>query len=253
MSDVMVVDAYAHSGLTKYRPIPDLIASMKAASVSRTVLVQHLGEYDNSYLASAMAEHPGVFAAVALVDPFQDDWRARLDEVVSLGFRGLRFVAGWLQQRMDVALRAADAGLNIVIYVPDDMHGNAPLVRQLAQKAKGRSVIVAHLGAPRLGTHCVVAGSELLDLAEEANIFTTLSGLSMYEPHPHQKMAELVKRAVEAFPGRIMWGSNFPVVLDKEGYADDLGMVLEGRWGVASSAVADVTGECALRLWFGVG
>lgn len=254
MKAEIVIDGYAHSGLKKFLPIPDLLAAMEAASVSRAVLVQYLGEYDNSYLAQAMVEHPGRFAGVGLVDPFSDDWPARLAEVVSAGFRGLRFPMEWLPTKMEVALAACAAGLNIVVYVPKDMAAAVPVLRQLARGAGDRKIVVSHLGAPRVSGTELAEGLELLELAEELNVLTTLSGFSMYSAHPHEELGVLVTRAIELFgPSRVMWGSNFPVVLDRESYGDDLALVREGRWGLGGAAIAEVLCGTASRLWFDAG
>ena len=65
----MTVDGYSHCGVSKYRPVEDVLAVMRGAGVERAVLCQHLGEYDNSYLAGVVSRHPQTFAAVCLVDP----------------------------------------------------------------------------------------------------------------------------------------------------------------------------------------
>jgi hypothetical protein len=64
----MIIDAYAHCGISKYLPLPDVLAVMEKADVQRTVLCQHLGEYDNRYLAGVVTQHRDRFAAVCLVD-----------------------------------------------------------------------------------------------------------------------------------------------------------------------------------------
>ena len=43
------------------------------AGVDRAVLCQHLGEYDNSYLAQVVGSRPEQFAAVLLVNPAEPD------------------------------------------------------------------------------------------------------------------------------------------------------------------------------------
>jgi L-fuconolactonase len=152
---------------------------------------------------------------------------------------------------MHVALAAAEAGLNLMIYLPDDMLGGVPLIRRLARDASDRSVVVSHLGAPRVSASTLVEGLELLDLATEPNILVTLSGLSMYTPHPHLEMTGLVTAAIEQFgSGRVMWGSNFPVCVEAESYGHDLALILEGQWGLDDSAIADIIGGSASRVWF---
>ena len=251
MEGPTVIDGYAHSGLTKYRPIPELLEAMKASTVSRVVLVQHLDEYDNAYLASAIGRDPGRFAGVALIDPFASDWPWRIEEVVALGFRGLRFRVDWLRTRMNVAVAAAAAGLKLMIYVAEDMGGGVRPIRDLAQEASESTVVVAHLGAPRVRGQGSVEGYELLDLAAEANVWATLSGLAMFAPHPHSELSPFITRVIEAFGSRrLMWGSNFPVGLAAEPYDHDLELIRKRPWGLQEHAVADIVGRSAARLWF---
>ncbi len=251
MTGEPVVDGYAHCGLSKFLPVADLVAAMRLAPVSRALVVQHFGEYDNYYLASIIWQDPGTFAGIALIDPFGDDWQDRIADVVTLGFRGLRFNVEWLRTKMHVALAAASSGLSLMIYVPESMSGAVPLIRDLARRAPDRAVVVSHLGAPRVNGSTLTEGMELLELAGEPNVSTTLSGLGMYVAHPHCELTGLVTAVVGEFgPRRVMWGSNFPVGLDAEGYGDDLDMILEGRWDLDSSAIAGIVGGTAARLWF---
>jgi L-fuconolactonase len=229
-----------------------LLEAMQAARVAKVVLVQHLGEYDNAYLAGAIRSDPGRYAGVALIDPFVPDWRAQLAEVATAGFGGLRFPVEWLRTRMDVAVAAAAAGLKPVIYVADDMASAVHLIRRLAQAIADSTVVVAHLGAPRVHADGAVDGRELLDLATERNVWVTLSGLSMFAPHPHSELALLITEVIEAFGSRrVMWGSNYPVGLATEGYDDDLALILDRPWGLHERDVADIVGGSAGRLWFG--
>ncbi|HUE16056.1 MAG TPA: hypothetical protein VMR25_17935, partial [Planctomycetaceae bacterium] len=59
-----IVDAYAHCGLSKYEPIEKVREVMAAAGVSRAVLVQHLGEFDNSYIGPVVQSDPQHLAGV---------------------------------------------------------------------------------------------------------------------------------------------------------------------------------------------
>lgn len=251
MSGAAVVDGYAHCSLARYRPVDDLLEEMGRAGVSKAILVQALGDYDNRYIAEAVRQSPSAFAGVALIDPFDRAWATRLSEVERLGFRGLRFRAEWLVDRMLVALAAAWAGMSIIVYVGDDMARAVDPVRRLAREAPATPVVVSHLGAPRVRSPGRLDGSEIAELARESNVWATLSGLSMFAPHPHAMIAPAIAKAVQAFgPERLMWGSNFPVGLDVEPYGWDLELIRAGAWGLAGRGVSDVVGGSAARLWF---
>ncbi len=245
-----IVDGYAHAGMAKYRPIPELLTAMRASDVSRAVLVQHLKEYDNAYIGGAIRRDPDRFAGVALVDPFCHDWQARLAAVVALGFRGLRFRAEWLRAGMEVAIAAGGAGLHLVLYVTEMVEA-VGAIRRLAEVSTG-IVVVAHLGAPRIRPDDSVDAGGLLDLASHSNVWTTLSGLSMSTAHPHVEMDGFIGQVVDRFGSeRIMWGSNFPVGLPEEPYGADMALVRSDAWGLTDAGAADVLGRSAGRLWFG--
>src|SRR5262249_45564233 len=115
-----IVDAYAHCGISKYLPVADVLAAMEAADVEKAVLCQHLGEYDNSYLAEVVNRYPGRFAAVCLVNPDQPDATERLRAWHATGsFRGVRALAEWLPRNPDLFLQAAELGMNLVVYAPE--------------------------------------------------------------------------------------------------------------------------------------
>ena len=80
-----MIDAYCHCGISKYLPLEDVLAATDHAGMARAVLVQHIGEYDNRYLAELTAAHPGRFAAVGLVDPAPRDWPQTLVKLNEMG------------------------------------------------------------------------------------------------------------------------------------------------------------------------
>ena len=69
----MIVDGYAHCGISKYQPVEVVLETMAQAGVDRAVLCQHLGEVDSSYLAQVVGNRPEQFAAVFLVNPAEPE------------------------------------------------------------------------------------------------------------------------------------------------------------------------------------
>ena len=64
----MIIDTHCHAGENWFEPVELLLRQMELNGVSRAVLVQHGGFYDNNYLLDAAAKHPGRFSIVVLVD-----------------------------------------------------------------------------------------------------------------------------------------------------------------------------------------
>jgi L-fuconolactonase len=248
-----IVDAYAHCGLSKYEPIERVRAVMAAGGVSRAVLVQHLGEFDNSYIGSVVAADPEHFAGVLLVDHGADHVAEVLGEWVASGhFQGLRLTADALVANPELFALAGNLGLVIVLYAP---RGIRPILSQLRtelQSAPFSRLVVTHLGNPSLtGSKLGDPARDVLELAQFSNVYLQLSGMKMFCPYPHEPVYPLVAEALNAFgANRILWGSNYPVVGTQQDCVDDQRLLLDGRLPVPREAIAKVAGENAKRLWF---
>ena len=247
----MLIDGYSHCGITKYRPVEDVRAVMGGAGVSRTVLCQHLGEYDNSYLAGVVTRDPQTFAAVCLVDPSGPTAVADLEDWHATGaFRGVRLYAGWLDDYADVWARAVELGLTLVIYASEGAAFAAPPVVRFMTAHPDARLVMTHLGNPQLRDGHP-AETELLSLAEFAGVYVQLSGLSMFCEFPHRELNDLVRATVSEFGAeRIYWGSNYPVCGGTAEYQRDLQHVLDGTWGLSADQIQAITGGTAERLWF---
>jgi predicted TIM-barrel fold metal-dependent hydrolase len=248
-----MIDAYTHCGTSKFLPIETVRSRMDGAGVARAVLCQHLGEYDNSYIESAVRAEPDRFTGVALVDGRDSGWRQALAAVAGSGaFRGLRIVDDQLAGSPALGEEAASLGLVIVVYAPAGIARALPPIRRLLVACPDVTVEITHLGNPRLERGSVVSGLELLELADEPGVVVTLSGLSMFCEHPYDELGGFVAATIDAFgPERVLWGSNFPVGGDDQAsYESGLDGILSGAWGLEERAVELITGDNARRIWF---
>ena len=249
----MSVDAYAHCGREKFLPVESLEAVMDAAAVSCAVLCQHLGQFDNSYIAAQIERRPDRFAGVALVDHTQPDWRERLPAIASQGFRGVRLTTMALLECPELAGGAASRGLIPLIYAPEGIEPIVPLLLELAREQPQTPIVISHLGNPTVAEHGT-AGDEVLLLADARNVSVQLSGLGMFCPFPYTPLDGLIAGVIGAFgPERVLWGSNYPVC--GEGAADygrDLDLVAGGlaRWGIEPAAATAICDTTARRIWF---
>ena len=247
-----MIDGYSHCGISKYLPVEDVLETMQVAGVERAVLCQHLGEYDNSYLESVVAEHPDLFRAVCLVDPAGPEWRRALRGVTVEGrFEGLRVVAATFHDNPALCAEALALRLTLVVWAEHGVADVVAAIRRLHTDHPDGRIVITHLGAPRVENDIVVAGWELLELAAQPGVFVTLSGQSMFCEYPYGELDEFVVRVIDAFgPDRVMWGSNYPVCGDSEAYRRDLALLTSGSWGLGPDEVGQIAGETAARLWF---
>lgn len=248
-----IIDGYTHCGLSKYEPIERVAEVMASANVSRAVLVQHLGEFDNSYLARIAAAEPQRFAAVCLIDHQPDDCIATLNRWANTGcIKGIRLSTDALAARPALADAAVDLDLIIVLYVPDGVPPAASLLSDLFQRRPDARLVVSHLGKPDpTDSPRFAKWGDTLRLAEHPGVYLQLSGMKMLCPWPHEPLYPLIEQAVERFgAARIYWGSNFPVVGDATDYMNDLSLVLDGKLPIASADIAAIVGQNAKRLWF---
>jgi len=248
-----IVDAYAHCGLSKYEPIEKVRAVMAAAGVARAVLVQHLGEFDNSYIGSVVEADPQHFAGVLLVDHRAANAVDTLEHGMASGhFQGIRLTAEAISQSPALLSTAANLGLVVVLYAPDGIRPILQPLEKELQLAPFMRLVVTHLGNPTLEKGDIAESArEVFRLAKFANVYLQLSGMKMFCPFPHEALYPLIADALTHFtPGRILWGSNYPVVGSQADYLADLRLLLDGRLPVPPEAIPKIAGENAQRLWF---
>lgn len=249
----MLVDAYTHCGLEKFQPLPAVAAAMAAAGVTRAVLVQHLGQYDNSYIRDCVAAAPDRYAGVGMVDPADPDAEATLDAVLAEGIlTGIRMTGEMVAADPERAASVVRRGLHCVLYCPDGVAAVADILRRVAAEAVGTArIIVCHLGSPVVSEGRCQRGEDLLALADVERILVTLSGAGMACPYPHAPLREHVGALVAHFGAdRIMWGSNFPVCGGVSEYVADLDLLRADSWGLGPAVLPALTGATAARVWF---
>jgi len=248
-----IIDAYSHCGLRKYQPIEDVRRVMEAAGVTRAVLVQHLGEFDNSYIGAIAAAEPERFAGVCLVDHESPDAVGELCRLAASGrFRGVRLAAAACVAVPEIPRAAAELGLVIVLYTPDGIGASAGWLAGFLEESPGARVVLTHLGNPDLsGTGAEGHREALRRLAAHAGVHFQVSGMKMFCSYPHTPLHGLIVFAFEHFGAdRLLWGSNYPVVGGEEDYLCDLRLLIDGGLPLPREAIPAVASGNARRLWF---
>ncbi len=246
----MIIDSHLHVWSDSNEPYPFhktprrpgsvelLIDTMNEAGVDKAVIVQPSNYlYDNRYVAESMRRYPGRFAGVALVDPHAVDAPDQLERLVREdGFGGMRLhLAGEADPRVLAApkqdplwQRSQELGTCFIVLGPP---GALPALEPIIARFPGVPVVIDHLGKvavdeptprPHLGN--------VLRLSQYPNVYVKVSNMNgmSKEPYPHKDTFDIVRRVYDAFgPRRLMWGTDFPYVLDSCGYAPALNLVKE--------------------------
>jgi L-fuconolactonase len=248
----VTIDGYSHCGISKYLPVDAVLRVMEQAGVERAVLVQHLGEFDNGYIETCVAEHPGRFAAVGLVDHRGADWQDTLDRIAeSRRLRGIRIPQEALTENPAFCAGVMARSLVALFDLPDGVGRVTSRLRALAREHPDVPVVISHLGYPEVGDGRIVRGGEIAELAAEPSIAVLLSGQSQFCAYPYVPLSDLRDAVIGAFgPERVMWGSNYPYLTDDDDYARDLALTASLASLSEPAAAASVLGGTAQRVFF---
>ena len=203
-----IVDSHCHASPVWYEPVESLLHQMDRNGVECAVLIQIRGQADNTYQEECVRRYPDRLVSVVVVDTARADASVQLQRLVERGARGLRLWADSRSPGGDPLLiwrKAAELGL------PDSCGGTAAqfasdAFAELVGSLPDLRIVVEHLGSVNNPTEEVAP----LDLRRKVFGFV--------EPIP-----PLLDLAWEAFgPRRLMWGSDYPPVSNREGYANAL-------------------------------
>lgn len=247
------VDAYVHCGLSKYKPLPEVERAMRLARVDRAVLVQHLGEFDNTYIQKAVTKNPEKFAGVFLVDYTQDSIYNELRRWANTGrFRGVRFLLESLELNPLLWQEAVNLNLNIIVYEPEGIAKGFNLLKNFLKKNPTATMILSHLGVPNLKTDPeFIQHGSLYQLSEYQNVYFQVSGMHMFCPYPYNLLWPVIKQGLDSFGAeRMLWGSNYPVLGNDEDYVREVELIRSGGLPIPKSEIHRVMNGTAVEVWF---
>ncbi|MEX1252694.1 MAG: amidohydrolase family protein [Hyphomonas sp.] len=239
------VDAHCHvfgpkaqfpfSPKAKYHPEDagpdDLFALRDQLGFTRNVIVQaSCHGTDNRATLHAIAKSQGRARGIAVVDPDITD--ADLDELNAAGIRGIRF--NFLKRLVDdapkdqflvLAERVRRLDWHVVIYFEAELLSELTPFMEAIQTV----IVIDHMGRPD-----VSEGPDGPDmrafrdfLGNHPNVWTKVScaeRLSKQGP-PFNDFVAAVSPLVEAFPDRVLWGSDWPHPNMQDAIPDDGALV----------------------------
>ncbi len=247
-----ITDAYAHCGMRRYKPLAELKRVADRYGVARTVLVEHMGEFDNSYIGAIVHEQPDRFSGVFLVEMDAPDASATIANWASTGnFRGIRMLAPSILSHLALWEYAAELGLHFVVSGPFPAE-QAVAIGRFAETHPKNMLQLTHLGSPDVADSPGFASlAPLLGLSSAKNVHVQVSGMHQLSKAPYADLVPAISRVYEAFGReRVLYGSNFPVMVEDSVYGLEIALLQAGKLGIPTDAIPAVMDGNARRLWF---
>jgi L-fuconolactonase len=239
----VIVDSHCHTSLSWFEPVETLLFQMDRNGVDQAVLTQLFGQYDPSYQRDCARRFPGRFASVVAVDTTQEDASAKLTRAVEEGASGVRLNPAVRSPGEDpLAIWREAARLGIAVScVGGSAQFAAPEFEALVTVLPDLTFVIEHLGGAGNASATDDERARVLALASHANVYMKFGGVGevgtwrqekdRYAPRPGETvpfpyetpLPPYMEQAYAAFgPERLMWGSDFPPVAFREGYANAL-------------------------------
>ncbi len=253
---MFIVDTHCHVSPCWYEPVESLVDQMDRNHVDQAVLIQMLGQYDNEYQFECERRYPGRFASVVLVDTAEPDAPRRLEDLAAQGAKGIRLRP---DDPLTIWHKVAELGL-VVSCVGTPLAFASPTFARVLDSFPRLAVIIEHLGGI---TTCDEASTEavrdeVFALGRFPNAYMKIHGLGeicrrkvpVVSPFPFDPDGlPLLNRACDAFAGRVMWGSDFPPVSFREGYANALHLPMSELESRPHAERTEIFGGLAARMF----
>lgn len=261
---MILVDGHCHASPVWYEPVETLLYEMDRNDVAQAVLVQILGQYDNSYQQECLHRYPGRFASVVAVDAVRPDACRQLAELAAQGANGVRLRPGTRSPGDDplaIWHTAQSQRLAVSCVGTSDAFASREFF-ELAAALPELPIVLEHLGGtsrPDVDAARAATRRRVLDLAELPNIYLKVPGLGELAARmeslpadgtPLDRNPAILREALERFGSdRLLWGSDFPPVAAREGYANALHWAREAFADLPSRERAQIFGGTARRVF----
>ena len=235
-----------------------LLELMKNNGVARTVLIQYIGyRWDNSFVLDTLKRYPGMFQAVARVDPNDSASPDHLSKLTEQGFRGVRISPSgdasgdWIRGPLMPPLwkRCQELKVPMTVLAPI---GRMTDVAALMEKMPDLLLVIDHMADCAIDHPAEL--EKLLALKRFPNVFVKIShawSISR-QPYPWTDAQDYVKRVHDAFgPRRIMWATDWPIVENTTGatYAHALSLVRDEMKFLNAEDKSWILSKTIERVW----
>ncbi|KVI05691.1 Amidohydrolase 2 [Cynara cardunculus var. scolymus] len=261
-------------------PVP-IRASQMAATTTTTnkIIDSHLHVWASPqqmiimFVDSVLKKHPSKFVGCCLANPAQDATGLHQLEHLILedGYRAVRFnpylwPSGQLMtNEIGKAMfwKAGELGVPVGIMCMKGLNLHISEIEKLCTEFPKTTLVLDHLGFCKPPTSALfLLPSPLLFLLEHhlislaVLVYVKFSGLFRVSrnPFPYQDLCPLLSQLVSSFgANRLMWGSDFPFVVQECGYkqAKEAVYVIANQLPLSSSDLEWIMGKTAMQLFQG--
>ena len=229
-----IIDSHCHAGLSWFEPVEMLITQMDLNNVDKGVLIQHRGVYDNAYLFDCADRFPGRFYVVVLVEVKNNKATNHLQKLADAGAHGVRMQPADRSDDPDpLAIWRKAQSLRLPVSTLGTLDQFASSwFEEMVKELNELTIVIEHMAG--VGYEIEEPYSDfmrVLNLSKYPNVYLKIGGLGEFIQRPHtlsdrfmmDDPTPLLKLALDAFGHeRVMWGSDFPPVSNREGYHNAL-------------------------------
>jgi predicted TIM-barrel fold metal-dependent hydrolase len=238
-----------------------LFAHCKPEGVTRIVLIQmSYYRFDNRYMLKAMADHPGTFGGVAIVDETQPDVVDKMKALAKQGVRGFRIYAGeknlqqWLASD-GMATMWKTAAKNGLAICPLINPVTLPLIDDMCERYPDTRVVIDHFA--RLGMKAPPTAHEvkaLTALSRHEHTFVKTSAFYALgnKAAPYTDLGLMIRACRDTFGAdRLMWASDCPFQVDPgHNYKDSIALIRDRLDFLSASDKTAMLRTTAERVFF---
>jgi L-fuconolactonase len=255
-----IVDAHCHASPVWFEPVETLLFQMDRIGIAQSVLMPLLGQYDHSYQQACVRAHPDRLIWVGAIDPLGGPASTQIRLQMDDGVSGFRLPADSALGDRDIEIWHAVSAAELPIScIGSAAQFASPAFSLKLASAHQVPIVLEHLGGlgrPDFNASVVSPGS-VFALARHAQVYLKVPGFGQlakrtaFINHPPigPEAAEMLQQAILNFGGRLMWGSDFPPVATREGYANALEWPLNECSNLGESEKTQLFGGCAASVF----
>ncbi|KAD2804039.1 hypothetical protein E3N88_37416 [Mikania micrantha] len=246
-----------------------LVWCMEEAAVDGALIVQPINhKFDHSYVTSVLKKHPSKFVGCCLANPAEDGSGVQQLEhlVLEDGYRAVRFnpylwpSGQQMTNEIGKAMfsKAGELGVPVGFICMKGLNLHISEIKKLCSEFPKTVVLLDHLAfcKPPTDDEAAKTFSELLGLSRFPQVYVKFSALFRVsrKPFPYEDLSPILSQVISSFgANRVMWGSDFPFVVEECGYkeAKEAVSVIANQVSISSSDMECIMGRTAMQLFEG--